>query len=231
MGERNHAVFVGDQVLDVNVALVHHDLGTPRVGIFLANGQQVILHHAEQLAGIGEQLLQVGNALLQSLIFRLQFAAFQPGQLVEAHIKDGVGLDFRKAKRGHQLNFGGLAVFRGADDAHHVIEVIQRLQQSFQNVGAGFGLAQFKLRTAGQHLEAVVNEALQKLLEVHDPRASVVNGQHDGAKRAAQLRLLVQVVQHHLPDFALLELHHHADAVLVGLVAQVADTFDFLLMD
>jgi len=45
-----------------------------------------------------------------------------------------------------------------------------------------------------------------------------------------QLRLLVQVVQHHLGHFAALEFDHQAHAGLVRLVLDVADAFELLLV-
>ena len=43
--------------------------------------------------------------------------------------------------------------------------------------------------------------------------------------------MLVEVVQHHLGQLAALELDHHADALLVGFVADVGDAFQPLLGD
>ena len=95
---------------------------------------------------------------------------------------------------------------------------------------AGLGLAQLESRPARQHLEAVLDVARHQILEVHHLRPAAVDRQQDRPESRRQLRLLVQVVQHHLADRAALELHHHADAVLVGLVAQVADAVDLLLV-
>ena len=42
--------------------------------------------------------------------------------------------------------------------------------------------------------------------------------------------LFVEVVQHHLADRAAFEFHHHADAVLVGFIPQVADALNLLFV-
>jgi hypothetical protein len=43
--------------------------------------------------------------------------------------------------------------------------------------------------------------------------------------------VLVQVVEHHLGHFPAAQLDHHPHAVLVGLVAQLGDAFELLLLD
>ena len=53
--------------------------------------------------------------------------------------------------------------------------------------------------------------------------------QRDDAERLLQLRLLEQVVQHHLADFAALELDHDPHAVAIGLVAQIGNAFERLV--
>ena len=68
-------------------------------------------------------------------------------------------------------------------------------------------------------------------LQVAQPRLAVDQRHHVDAEGVLQLRLLVQVVQHHLGHFAALELDHHAHAGLVALVLDVADALDLLLVD
>src|SRR5690606_41316352 len=41
----------------------------------------------------------------------------------------------------------------------------------------------------------------------------------------------IEVVEHHLGHFATAQLDHHAHAVLVGLVTQLADALEFLFLD
>ena len=55
------------------------------------------------------------------------------------------------------------------------------------------------------------------------------NRQRDDAERLLQLGLLEQVVQHHLADFAALQLDDDAHAVAIRFVAKVGNAFDRLL--
>jgi hypothetical protein len=91
-------------------------------------------------------------------------------------------------------------------------------------------LAQFEDGAAGHHLAAVLQEDLQQLLQVAQLGLAVDQRHHVHAEGVLQLGLLVQVVQHHLGHFAALELDHHAHAGLVGLVLDVADALDLLLV-
>ena len=65
---------------------------------------------------------------------------------------------------------------------------------------------------------------------LHSLRLAVDQRHHVHAEGVLQLRLLVQVVQHHLGHFAALQLDHDAHARLVGLVLDVADAFELLLV-
>jgi hypothetical protein len=80
------------------------------------------------------------------------------------------------------------------------------------------------------HFAAVLQEDLDQLLQVAQLGLAVDQRHHVDAEGVLQLRLLVQVVQHHLGHFAALELDHQAHAGLVGLVLDVADAFDLLLV-
>ena len=57
-------------------------------------------------------------------------------------------------------------------------------------------------------------------------RLPVVQRHHVDAENALHLGLLVEVVQHDVSNFALAQFDDDAHAVLVGLVAQLADALD-----
>ncbi len=93
------------------------------------------------------------------------------------------------------------------------------------------GLAQFIDGAPRQHLATMREEAFEHLLQVQQLRLAVDQRDHVHAEGVLQLRRLVEVVQHHLGHFAALELDHHAHAALVGLVADVGDALELLLVD
>ena len=59
----------------------------------------------------------------------------------------------------------------------------------------------------------------------------VDQGDDVDAEHALQLGVLVEVVEDDLRDLAAAQLHHHAHAVLVGLVPQLGDPLDALFLD
>jgi hypothetical protein len=59
----------------------------------------------------------------------------------------------------------------------------------------------------------------------------VVDRQHDRAEGGLELGVLVEVVEHDAAHRPALELDDDADAVLVGLVADVGDALDLLVVD
>ena len=81
------------------------------------------------------------------------------------------------------------------------------------------------------HLAAVRQEHLDQVFQVAQLGLAVDQRHHVDTEVVLQLRLLVEVVEHHLGHFAALELDDQAHAGLVALVLNVADAFDFLFMD
>ena len=69
------------------------------------------------------------------------------------------------------------------------------------------------------------------LEQAQHPRPAADDRQHDDAEGLLQLRVLVEVVEDDLADFAALQLDDHAHAVAIRLVAEVGDALDRLLAD
>ncbi len=55
---------------------------------------------------VGEQLLEVGDALLQLLVLVFQLLPVQALEGDQAHVQNGLGLDVVQAKALHQLLLG-----------------------------------------------------------------------------------------------------------------------------
>src|SRR5206468_12589681 len=92
-------------------------------------------------------------------------------------------------------------------------------------------LAQHEHGSAWYDLAAMLEEDLDQVLQVAQLRLVVDQRHHVDAEGVLQLRLLVQVVQHHLGHFAALQFDDDAHARLVGLVLDVADAFELLLVN
>ncbi|MNI21319.1 hypothetical protein D3C73_748370 [compost metagenome] len=93
------------------------------------------------------------------------------------------------------------------------------------------GLAQLEHRAARDHFAAMLQEVIDHLLQVEQAGLAIDQRHQVHPEGVLQLRVLVQVVQHNLGHLAALELDDQAHAVLVGLVANIGDTFDLLVVD
>src|SRR5215831_17958269 len=74
------------------------------------------------------------------------------------------------------------------------------------------------------------DERLQRCFEVHDLRPAIDEREHDDAERRLHLRVLVELVEDDLRDFPSRQLEHDADALAVGLVADLRDALDLLFL-
>jgi hypothetical protein len=126
------------------------------------------------------------------------------------------------------LHLGLLAVRGGPDDLHEVVQVIEGDDVALEDVGAVLRLAQAELGAARDDIAAVLDVALDQLLDVHLLRPLAVEGEERDAERRLQGRLLEELVDDDLGLLAALQLDDDA-GVLVGLVAQVADPVQLLL--
>ena len=121
-------------------------------------------------------------------------------------------------------------VLAAADDRNHMVQVVQRLLVALQNVRPVLGLLQQERRAPADHIDAVVDEVLQRLHQSHLARLAVHHGQEDHAEAFLHLGVLVELVQHNLRLRAALQLHHDPHSVAVALVADVADLFNRLFV-
>jgi len=87
-------------------------------------------------------------------------------------------------------------------------------------------LLQLEHRAARHHLATVGDERFQQLLQVQHARLVVHQRDHVHAEGVLQLGLLEKVVQHHFGQLAALQFDHHADALLVGFVADVRNALE-----
>ena len=128
--------------------------------------------------------------------------------------------------------FAGIgAAGRSADDLDHVVDVIEGDVVAEQNVLALAGLAQFVLRAAAHHINAVLDKKAQQFEQAEFARLAGDDGQQDHAERFLHLRELVEFVEDDLRLFVALDLDDDAHAVAVAFIANVGDAFDFLVLN
>ena len=191
----------------------------------------LVLDHVHQQVLISQDRGQSFNRLFQLLVFLQQPLALQSSQAGQAHVQDRLGLLLGELKPQHQGFLGGGGVLAGADDGHDFVDMVQRLQQAFQNMGPVLRFVQLELRPPGHNVLLVLQVVIDHLPQVQHLGLPVYQGQHVGAEILLHGRMLVQHVQHHLGLDVPLQLHHdpHALAV-IGFIPDIADAFDLLLV-
>ncbi len=120
---------------------------------------------------------------------------------------------------------------RRFDQFNDRIDVCERNGEAFQDMRTGTRLAQFELGAARNDFATVQNELLQEVFQIEQTRTHVHQRNHVHAEAVLQLRVLIEVVQDDVRNFATLQFDNDAHARLVGLVAQVRNAFEALVTD
>ena len=231
VADRDDAGLVRDQVQNVDIVLRNRDFGPSLVTVAFLQIGQLVLDQIVDLFRVAQQVLQVGDQLLQLFVFGLDLFAFQPRELVESHFENGLGLYFAEIEGGYQRVTRLVAAAGGTDNPDDLVQVVQGLKQAFQDMRARLGLGQLVTEAAGDDLEAVLDELGQDFFERHHLRAPIDDGQHDGAKGCLQHRVLVEVTQNDVAHDAFLEFDDDADRFLaIGFITQVGNAFNDLFL-
>ena len=112
-----------------------------------------------------------------------------------------------------------------------LVEVVQRDQQAFEDVGAALLLGQLELGPPDDDLALVADVGLDRLAQRQRPGHAVDERDHVDAERRLHRRVLVELVEHDLGDGVALELDDQAHPALVGVVLDVGDPVELLLLD
>ena len=192
------AVLLLDEVLDVDLVLDVLDLGLALVAVLFADLDQLVLEHALDLFGVGEQLLEVGNALLKLAVLVLQLLAVETLERFQAHVQYRLRLHVGQAEALHQVLL--CVVVAVADDVDNLVDVILRDEQTLQQVGALLGLFQVVFRSAHDQLFLEGEVLVDDVAQVEYLRLGLVVYQRQHVYRKARLHLGLrqQAVEHDL---------------------------------
>ena len=109
----------------------------------------------------------------QFLIFRLQFLDLQSGQLTQAHLHDGAGLDLVEFEAFGQTATGLVGRLRTADNMYYLIDIVAGDHQALEDMGSLFGLAELIARTTDHDLMTMVYEGRYQFFEIQCARTSI----------------------------------------------------------
>src|SRR5262249_51215323 len=111
------------------------------------------------------------------------------------------------------------------------VDVLQRALESEQDVFAFAGFAQQVIRTAANYIDAVLDEALDRVDQAQLARLAVDDCQQDHAEAGLKLRLLIKIVQDNFGLLVAFQLEDNAHAFAIAFVANFGNAFDLFLID
>ena len=225
----DHAVLL-NEVFRVDFAVHQADLRAALVGVFRLDGQNLLADDSQHHLFVRQHGAQIRDGLFQLGVFLLQALALQTRQARQTHIQNRLRLFVGEGKALHELRLRLHRVRAVADDTDNLVDVVQRDQQAFQNVGARLGLVQIVARAAHDDVLLVLEVMVEHLVQGEHFRLAVHQRQHDRAEGFLHLRVLVQVVEHDGGIDVALELDDDAHTLAVALVADVADALQPLVV-
>ena len=230
VAHRDRHVFVGDQVLDADVSgFALDDLGSPGVAVVLLHASQFVDDDLHEQSIAGQDGAQAFDLLQQLREFVEDLLPLEAGEALELHVENRLRLDLGQPEARHQAFTCFRNRLRSPNQRDDRIEVVEGDLQALEDVVSRFGLSQLELGPATDNLAPEVDEDLDEFENIEDLRAATNDGQHDDAEARLQRRVLVEIVQHDVRQFAALQLDDDAHAIAVGLVAKVGNALDHLL--
>ncbi len=255
MGDGHHHLLARDQVLVLDVGVAFHDGGAAGRGEGLAHGDQLVPHNAHDPLARTQDGQVAGDGVGQAAGLAEDLVAAQAGEAGQGQGQDGAGLLVGQADQAALQHHGAgvldqadqldhvvggpvaraqpfprlVGIGRRADQGDHLVDVGDRNRQAHQHVAAVARLGELELGAPDHDLFAELQEQVEQLAQPHLLRLAAVQRQHVDPERGLQRGKAVELVQGHVARRVPLQLDHHAHAVAVALVAQVADAFDLLL--
>ena len=174
-GKEHHYRIVGNVLLLVLLLSLRHLIKNFRLSgltVFLGNLLQLLDNHIFQLSGAGQNLLHVGNLLLQ--------LADCLGLLEDVFLIDIAQLDFRHeiglnlidAEANHQVGNNLRFQLGLPDDADGFVDVQQDAFQTFEQMQPLLPLANLEEQAALDAVHPPGSPLLQNLSHAHNPRHS-----------------------------------------------------------
>ena len=227
LGDRDHHVLAGDEVLVAYVAVGRDDDRTAVVAVLLDDLAELVADDRALALGPGEDVLVVRDLELDGRELVDDLLPLERRETPQLHVEDCLSLvvvDVQEVLEALARDVHGL---RRADQGDDLVQRVERLDQSAQDVGALLGLVEQVLGPADDHFDLVRDVQAHQLVERERAGHAVNDREHVGAERRLQLRVLVEVVEHDLRHGVTLERDHDAQADAVrGLVVDLGDSGD-----
>ncbi len=220
----NQLVVLLDKVFFAEVAgHAVGDVRAPQVAEALLQPQNVFPDQPADFGRVGQEIDQIIDAGHDLGILIDDLLPFQSGQPAQLHVENGLGLDFREPEFFHERGARIVGRLAFADRLDHFVQVVQRDEQPFQNVGSLAGFAQLIFRAPGNDFEAVLDVDDDRAAQTQCYRLAPIQRQHIDAEGRLQGGGLEELILHLARRSAPLQLDDDAHAPPVALIAQIAD--------
>ena len=232
---RHNRILARDQIFCRNIVHIKTDRCTAGIAVFFRDSQNFLADNAKQHIAVGKNCLILSDLFHQFRIFCLQLLSFQTCQSPQTHVHDGLSLNIGQLKPVHQLLLGDLYVLRSADYTDHFVDIIQRLQKTFQDMSPLLRLVEIVLRSSGHNIFLMCQIIVEHLIQVQNFRlqASFVRNQTEQiyTKCILKLRMFKQLIENNIRVgvFSQIDLNTHAFSA--GMVIQIDNTFDLFVTD
>ena len=159
-----------------------HDLGAAAIPKGFLDPQQFSRHHAAHPLGGLQQVGQILDKRIHFLVFGLDLLAFEGGQTPQLQIEDGSGLKLTQLVALHQFGARRIHIGGRANDVDDLIQVLQRHQIAFEDMGTLSGFLQIELGAALDDCQAMLDIDAQGLLERKRARLAIHERQQVNAE-------------------------------------------------
>ena len=200
--------------------------GVAKVPLQLAG---FLLDFVEYLFRAGQQFFQRGDGLEQVGVFLFQPFPLQSGQSAQLHIEDGLGLDLRQVKLGHQIGSGGLRVVGAADDSDYLVHNVQGQQQPLQDMVPVPRPLEPELGAAPDNLLPVLHKEGKGAFQGQHLGLAADQGEHDDVEGRTQGGVAEQVVPYYFGLGFPAQLNNDAHTLPVRLVPDVGNSLNPLV--
>ena len=225
----NHLV-VSIKIFRIEFFARIYDFRTPFVAELLFNLNQFVLDYFHAKVFITQYLFEIFDLFQQFIVFVTQLLLHQVRQLTQTHLYDGFGLYLVQFETVHQTFDGGLRILGTANNMHDFVDVITRNNQTLQNMGTFFRLAQIILRPTDNHIVTMVHKVRDAILQRQQLGTPLHQRYAIHAEAGLQRSHLEQFVQYDICVGVAFHIHHDTHAFTVGFVIGIADAFNLLVV-
>ena len=229
MRQRDDDVFLGNEVLDVDLARVDRQARAARIAELRLDCLELVLDDGEDAALVREDGLVLLDGLQDFLILLLDLLALEARQALQAKVEDGLSLLLRELEARDQGCARDVSRAALADRRDDGIEVVEGNRQALQDVGARLCLLEVVARAPRDDIFLMHDVVVQDFLEVQDFRLAVDERQHDDAEAVLQLRVLVELIEDDVRVRVAAQVDDDAHAAAVRLIVERRDALDLLV--